>query len=168
MDTFTQIGDAYKGFIDVDKAARDMKNLIEAKIKVRYNYRGFIPAAIRIKDKDEHYFIVHTVTKFSGKWLAERDVKIHESFKRQATIDFDEFNPQAKQYHFVEDLSIPTGEFEKMKPNKLMTKLIVVVNFTLAKDINEMNHTKSSKKESKWSKMVERWMEKRNEFIPSK
>lgn len=67
----TKIGEACGGFVDVDKATQDMEDLIDAKIKVRYNYYGFIPAAIRIKDKDEHFFIVHIVTQFAGKLLAE-------------------------------------------------------------------------------------------------
>ena len=73
-----------------------MDNILEAKIKVRYNYNGFIPAAIRIKDKDGHFFMVHTVIICLVKWLAERDVKIHGSFRRQAAINFDNFNPKAE------------------------------------------------------------------------
>ncbi|TYK27679.1 LINE-1 retrotransposable element ORF2 protein [Cucumis melo var. makuwa] len=78
MDTFLQIGNACRGSFEVDKATMNMENLLEAKIKVRYNYCGFIPATIRIKDKNGHSFVVHSVTICSGKWLAERDVKIHD------------------------------------------------------------------------------------------
>ncbi|KAA0038069.1 putative amidohydrolase ytcJ [Cucumis melo var. makuwa] len=60
MDTFLQIGNACGGLQEVDKTMMNMDNLLEAKIKVRYNYNGFIPTAIRIKDKDGHFFVVNT------------------------------------------------------------------------------------------------------------
>ena len=139
MDTFIQIGNACGVLEEVDKVTMDMVNLNEAKIKVKYNYYGFIPTAIRIKDKDDHFFrSTHTVTICSGKWLAKRDVKIHGPFKRQAAIDFDDFNPiKAEQFIFVGDLAIPTGEFEKLKNRALMAELTKEEDPTLAKDIYE-------------------------------
>ncbi|KAA0063245.1 hypothetical protein E5676_scaffold556G00250 [Cucumis melo var. makuwa] len=98
---WTTVGNACRGLLEVDKATMNMDNLLEAKIKVRYNYSGFIRATIRIEDKDGHFFVVHMVTICSGKWLAERDVKIHGSFKRQDAIEFDNFNPKAEQFNGI-------------------------------------------------------------------
>uniref|UniRef100_A0A9I9E699 Uncharacterized protein n=1 Tax=Cucumis melo TaxID=3656 RepID=A0A9I9E699_CUCME len=117
MDTFLQIGNACRGSFEVDKATMNMENLLEAKIKVRYNYCGFIPATIRIKDKNGHSFVVHSVTICSGKWLAERDVKIHGSFKRQTTIEFDNFNPKAEQFTFSDDLQFRPMSLKSQKTN---------------------------------------------------
>uniref|UniRef100_A0A9I9DZH1 Uncharacterized protein n=1 Tax=Cucumis melo TaxID=3656 RepID=A0A9I9DZH1_CUCME len=44
MKTFQQIGKACGGLIKVAEETRSAKNLIEAKIKIRYNYSGFLPA----------------------------------------------------------------------------------------------------------------------------
>lgn len=110
---------------------------------------------------------MHTVTICSGKWLVERDVKIHGSFKRQATIDFNELNPKAEQYQFVRDLAIPIDEFKKLNPSELMAELTATENPIIAKDIKERNPIKSGKKDFKRPKMVERWMKKMNELNSS-
>ncbi|KAA0058459.1 hypothetical protein E5676_scaffold606G001870 [Cucumis melo var. makuwa] len=97
----------------------------------------------------------------SGKWLAERDVEIHSSFKRQAAIEFDNFNPKAEQYTFFRNFVIPTDEFEIPKNKSLMTKLTLEGNPTYDKEINDKDLPKSGIKNSQRSKLVERWMEKR-------
>ncbi|KAA0035766.1 hypothetical protein E6C27_scaffold403G00440 [Cucumis melo var. makuwa] len=161
IDTFLQIGNSSEGLLEVEKATMNMDNLIEAKIKVRYNYSGFILATIRIKDKDVHFFVVHTVTICSGKWLAKRDVKIHGSFKRQVAIEFDKFNSKAEQFNFTGDLAISPGKFKITRNMVLMTELTNEEDPTITKKIYDGDLPKSSKKNSKRLKLVERWMEKR-------
>lgn len=57
-------------------------NLIEADIKVRYNYSGFIPAFIGISDKEGKNYAIQTVAPLEGKWFTKRNVHIHSTFKR--------------------------------------------------------------------------------------
>lgn len=90
-----QIGNAGGGFVSVAKETKRMTNVVEAHIKVSYNYSGLIPSSICIKDEKGNNFIVQTVTSFVSRWLIERDVQIHGSFKRQAAIDFNEYDPKA-------------------------------------------------------------------------
>ncbi|TYK13817.1 DUF4283 domain protein [Cucumis melo var. makuwa] len=93
-DTFVKIRNVCGGF--TAKETIEMTDLLEAKIKVHYNYSGFIPAFIRINDQKGKFFTVQTYSPISGKWLMERGVKIHGSFKRQAAIQFDEFNSKCE------------------------------------------------------------------------
>lgn len=51
LKIFTDIGKACGGFIVVAKKTMELSNMIEAKIKVRFNYFGFIPALILITDE---------------------------------------------------------------------------------------------------------------------
>ncbi|TYK01568.1 hypothetical protein E5676_scaffold451G001460 [Cucumis melo var. makuwa] len=143
MDTFLQTGNACERLLEVDKAIMNIENLLEAKINVRYNYCSFIPATIKIKDKNGHSFIVHIVTICSGKWLAERDVKINSSFKRQVAIEFDNFNSEAKQFTFSVNLAILADEFEIPKNKSLMAELTLEGNPTHAKEINDKDLRKS-------------------------
>ncbi|KAA0065895.1 hypothetical protein E5676_scaffold259G00540 [Cucumis melo var. makuwa] len=66
-DTFIQIGNACRGFLDVAKETKTRKNLVEARIKIRYNYSSFIPTNISIKDDNGHLFFVQAVTHENGK-----------------------------------------------------------------------------------------------------
>lgn len=71
-DTFLKIEKACGGFIAVAKETIEMTDLLEAKIKVCYNYSGFILAFIRINDQKGNFFTVQTYSLISGKWLMER------------------------------------------------------------------------------------------------
>ncbi|KAA0037444.1 hypothetical protein E5676_scaffold808G00040 [Cucumis melo var. makuwa] len=100
MTTFQQIGKACGGLIKVAEETRSAKNLIEARIKVRYNYSAFLPANVRIFDNEGNKFSVQVVTHPEGKWLIERNVRLHGTFKRQAAATFDDFNPESEQFFF--------------------------------------------------------------------
>ena len=129
---------------------------MEAKIKIRYNYSGFIPANISIKDDNGHSFIVHTVTHENGKWLTERDVKIHGSFQRQAAIDFDDFNPKAEQYYFIGNSAVPPEKF------KLKSKIVINElshssgNLTLAKGTDDKGSKGSKDSDEEMAKKKEK------------
>ncbi|KAA0045139.1 hypothetical protein E6C27_scaffold30G001380 [Cucumis melo var. makuwa] len=100
MTTFQQIGKACGGLIKVAEETKSAKNLIEARIKVRYNYSGFLPANVRIFDNEGNKFSIQVVTHPEGKWLIERNVRLHGTFKRQAAATFDDFNPESEQFFF--------------------------------------------------------------------
>lgn len=82
-------------------------NLIEAKVKVKYNYPGFVPAYIRITDGLGNSFPIQIVSHTQGKWLVVRNVRKHGTFKSQATTSFGEFNPNAKQFTFIGSEGLP-------------------------------------------------------------
>ncbi|TYJ97964.1 hypothetical protein E5676_scaffold234G00680 [Cucumis melo var. makuwa] len=94
------MGKACGGLIKVAEETKTAKNLIEAKLKIRYNYLGFLPANVKIFDQEGNKFIIHVVTHSEGKWLMERNVQLHGTFKRQAAASFDEFNPKSEQFFF--------------------------------------------------------------------
>uniref|UniRef100_A0A9I9CP23 DUF4283 domain-containing protein n=1 Tax=Cucumis melo TaxID=3656 RepID=A0A9I9CP23_CUCME len=100
MKTFQQIGKACGGLIKVAEETKTASNLIEAKLKIRYNYSGFLPAYVKIFDQEGNKFVVQTITHSEGKWLMERNVRLHGTFKRQAAASFDEFNPDSEQFLF--------------------------------------------------------------------
>ena len=120
-----------------------MTDLLEAKIKVCYNYSGFILAFIRINDQKGNFFTVQTYSLISGKWLMERQVKIHGSFKRQAAIEFDEFNSECEQFSFIGNLAIPPKKFE-FKERKLNVEISSREYQTKAKVFNVENQAKST------------------------
>ena len=81
-------------------------DIVEANIKVRLNYTGFIPATINIIDKEGNTFLVQTVIPVKGRWLIERNPHIDGTFSRQAAISFDEFNLKAEQHSFIENIVV--------------------------------------------------------------
>lgn len=68
MQSFTQIGDACDGFVEVAREMWENKDLIEAKIKVRSNYTSLIPTTINTSDEKGDRLLVHIVLiwKFGG------------------------------------------------------------------------------------------------------
>ncbi|KAA0058103.1 hypothetical protein E6C27_scaffold274G004110 [Cucumis melo var. makuwa] len=100
MMTFQQIGKACGSLVKVAEETKTARNQIEAKLKIRYNYSGFLPAYVKIFDQEGNKFVVQVVTHSEGKWLMERNVRLHGTFKRQAAASFDDFNPDAEQFLF--------------------------------------------------------------------
>ncbi|KAA0063660.1 hypothetical protein E6C27_scaffold329G001750 [Cucumis melo var. makuwa] len=100
MKTIQQIGKACGGLLKVAEETKTASNLIEAKLKIRYNYSGFLPAYVKIFDQEGNKFVIQTITHSEGKWLMERNVRLHGTFKRQAATSFDEFNPDSEQFLF--------------------------------------------------------------------
>uniref|UniRef100_A0A9I9D488 DUF4283 domain-containing protein n=1 Tax=Cucumis melo TaxID=3656 RepID=A0A9I9D488_CUCME len=100
MKTFQQIGKACGGLLKVAEETKTARNLIEAKLKIRYNYSGFLPAYVKIFDQEGNKFVVQAITHSEGKWLMERNVRLHGTFKRQDAASFDEFNPDSEQFLF--------------------------------------------------------------------
>ncbi|KAA0040385.1 hypothetical protein E5676_scaffold460G00060 [Cucumis melo var. makuwa] len=88
------------GFLAVAKETMKMKKLIDAKIKVRYNYTGFVPASIVITDDQGDNFIINTVPPPEARWFVERSVRVHGSFKSKTADKFDEHNPLAEVYTY--------------------------------------------------------------------
>ncbi|KGN64358.2 hypothetical protein Csa_014067, partial [Cucumis sativus] len=78
-------------FVEVAKATRDRFDLIEADIKIKYNYSGFIPAFVMIVDEEGIPFTIQTVVQAEGKWLIERNPRIHGTFTNEAAKNFNEF-----------------------------------------------------------------------------
>lgn len=68
---------------------------------------------------------------------------MHGSFKRQATIEFDEFNPECEKFCFVRNLAVPPERFE-FKKRKINTKIPIKETHIKAKEFIEENHSKSS------------------------
>lgn len=113
-NTFANIGKAHGGFQAVARENMEMESLIEVKVKVRYNYAGFVPASVLISDDQGVEYVVYIVPPPDGRWFVERNVSFHGSFKTKATDEFDEHNPQAKAYSFVRIHVVPleTTKFE--------------------------------------------------------
>ncbi|KAA0026125.1 hypothetical protein E5676_scaffold263G00270 [Cucumis melo var. makuwa] len=107
--TFQYIGMAYRGFLAIAKERMQMEKLIDAKIKVRYNYTGFVPASIMITDDQGDNFIITTVPPPKARWFVERYVRVHGSFKSKAANEFDEHNPSAEVYTYNDFQAIPQG-----------------------------------------------------------
>lgn len=78
------------------KETMNMDNLIETKVKVKYNYIRFVPATILLKDNIGQDYIIQTVPPLISRWLIQRNVRIHGTFKSEAARDFDEFNPSVE------------------------------------------------------------------------
>ncbi|TYK18666.1 cleavage and polyadenylation specificity factor subunit 1 [Cucumis melo var. makuwa] len=51
LESFIQIQDACGGYIDVVRETRDLTDLIEAIIRIKDNYSGFILAFVKLLDK---------------------------------------------------------------------------------------------------------------------
>lgn len=71
----------------------EIKNLIEAKVKVRYNYTRFVPASILIFNDQGMDYVIYTVPPPDGRWFVERNVRFHGSFQIKAADEFDEHDP---------------------------------------------------------------------------
>uniref|UniRef100_A0A9I9CIB0 DUF4283 domain-containing protein n=1 Tax=Cucumis melo TaxID=3656 RepID=A0A9I9CIB0_CUCME len=148
MQTFQQIGKACGGLIKVAEEAKASKNLIEVKLKIRYNYSGFLPTNIKIFDEKGNRFNIQTVSHSEGKWLIERNVQLHGTFKRQATTIFDEYNPDSEQFFFdgadaisLDNLSSNFNSRKSITPEKTSALKSVITridrNATSATAINE-------------------------------
>lgn len=66
MNTFTHIGNACGGLIELERETRDKFDIIEIMINVRFNYTGFIPSTINIIDSEE-------IGSLSKPWFIQRD-----------------------------------------------------------------------------------------------
>ncbi|TYK01064.1 hypothetical protein E5676_scaffold264G00780 [Cucumis melo var. makuwa] len=84
-----------------------LEKLIDAKIEVRYNYTSFVPANIVISDEFGDNFIINTVQHPKARWLVERSVRVHGSFKTKVAEEFDERNPLAEAYTYNGFQAIP-------------------------------------------------------------
>ncbi|KAA0035247.1 LINE-1 retrotransposable element ORF2 protein [Cucumis melo var. makuwa] len=91
----------------VVKETMQMEKLIDAKIKVRYNYIGFVPASVLITDNQGENFILTTVPPTKARWLVERNVRVHGTFKTKAADEFDQHNPLAEAYTYNGFQAIP-------------------------------------------------------------
>lgn len=110
INTFKQIGDACGGFEEVGNTTWRKLDLVEARIKVKNNYCGFVPATISISDKERKLYTVHTVTPANGRWIIGRNPKIHGSFTREAASSFEEFDMMAGSYNFRGHCAYPPSE----------------------------------------------------------
>ncbi|KAA0047795.1 nardilysin-like protein [Cucumis melo var. makuwa] len=99
-NTFHYIRMACGGFFAVAKETLEQEKLIDVKIEVRYNYTSFVPANIVISDEFGDNFIINTVQHPEARWLVERSVRVHSSFKTKVTEEFDEHNPLAEAYTY--------------------------------------------------------------------
>ncbi|KAA0067710.1 hypothetical protein E6C27_scaffold352G00160 [Cucumis melo var. makuwa] len=106
LESFVQIGDVYGGFMEVAKETRELTDLIEASIRVKDNYSGFILTFIKLIDKEERSYIIQVIVKTEGKWHLKRNPSIHGTFTREAARRFDEFNLNSEQYFFEGNLAI--------------------------------------------------------------
>lgn len=59
--TFVQIGKACSSFMAITRETMEMEILIEAFVKIIYNYYGFFPTSILIRDDEGQDFVVQTV-----------------------------------------------------------------------------------------------------------
>ncbi|KAA0038838.1 hypothetical protein E5676_scaffold1121G00580 [Cucumis melo var. makuwa] len=150
MTTFQQIEKLCWGFIKIVDETKEDSNLIEAKIKVKYHYSGFLLANIKIFDEEGNKFIIQIVTHFDRKWLTERDVHLHGTFKRQAATTFDEFKPDSEQFFFDGNEAI-SSEFlnsGSQRDSKLKIK-IVALKFIIIINDKEATSSKEDKLKSK-------------------
>ncbi|KAA0055626.1 cleavage and polyadenylation specificity factor subunit 1 [Cucumis melo var. makuwa] len=67
LESFIQIGDACGGFIDVARETREFTDLLEASIRIKDNYSGFILAFIKLFDKKGQSFIIQVIAQAEGK-----------------------------------------------------------------------------------------------------
>ena len=102
--SFYQIGEACGGFVEVAKNTR--LDLFEADIKIKYNYMGFIPAFVRIADEEGNHFTIQTIVQAEGKWLKERNPRIHGTFTNEAAKNFNEFKQDYEQYQFLDYIAV--------------------------------------------------------------
>uniref|UniRef100_A0A9I9DN18 DUF4283 domain-containing protein n=1 Tax=Cucumis melo TaxID=3656 RepID=A0A9I9DN18_CUCME len=115
--TFQYIGMACGGFLAIAKERMQMEKLIDAKIKVRYNYTGFVPASIMITDDQGENFIITIVPPPKARWFVERYVRVHGPFKSKAANEFDEHNPSAEVYTYNGFQAIPPGTTKSRESN---------------------------------------------------
>ncbi|KAA0062230.1 hypothetical protein E6C27_scaffold321G00310 [Cucumis melo var. makuwa] len=62
------IGDACRGLLEVSKSTMRKADLIEARLKIKHNYTGFISAQINITNSKGNIFTIHTVSYTEGRW----------------------------------------------------------------------------------------------------
>lgn len=74
--------------------------MIEADIKIKCNYMGFIPTIINTVDEEGNHFTIQTIAQADGRWMKERNARIHKTFTSEATRNFDEFKSKSEQYFF--------------------------------------------------------------------
>lgn len=122
MGSFMQIGDACCRFIDVACETKDMTEIIEASIRIKDNYSGFISTFVCLFDKKGESHTIKTVVQAEGKWNFERNPRIHGSFTIEAAINFDEFNMDCKQYQFKGNLAISPDRALSEKPLSAIDK----------------------------------------------
>uniref|UniRef100_A0A9I9ED02 Uncharacterized protein n=1 Tax=Cucumis melo TaxID=3656 RepID=A0A9I9ED02_CUCME len=114
-----------------------MENLVEEKVKVKYNYSGFVPASIQIKDDFGQVHIIQIVPPPKNRWLIERNARIHGTFRSGATRDFDEFNFFLETFRFIEFHAIPSKNLgEKFQGNFTNIINAIEANHTKTKDYN--------------------------------
>lgn len=128
MNTFYQIGEACGGFLKVSSKTKEGKDLVESKIKIKYKYLGFILANIRITNGTGNSFIVQTVAHADEKWLSKRNVQRHDTFKRQAAANFNEYNLEAEQYNFGKNEALPSYIHKSKKNKSINEDLIPLFN----------------------------------------
>lgn len=163
LNTIKQIGETCGGFIEVARETIEKSELIEGLIKIKDNYTGFIPANIRITDEKGDEFIVHSVTHTDGRWLRERNPKIHGSFTKRAAEKFNKFKFDAEQYFFkgniamLDDSSSPeptpkreenTTSHRKTRPtfiNKIFKPSHKNLNLNCDGDSNNINKSRGEK-----------------------
>lgn len=100
INTFKQIGNACGGFLEVARCTWRKLDLIDATIKVKDNFCGFIPTFVIFTDDEGAQFTIQTVVPMIGKWLVCRNPKIHGSFTREAARNFDEFDDSTESFTF--------------------------------------------------------------------
>lgn len=66
LESFLQIGDACGGYIDVARKTREQSDLIEASIRIKDNYSGFILAFIKLFDKKGRVTLFNLLLKQKG------------------------------------------------------------------------------------------------------
>ncbi|TYK24535.1 hypothetical protein E5676_scaffold266G00770 [Cucumis melo var. makuwa] len=148
LESFIQIGDACGGFVEVAKETRELTDIFEASIKIKDNYSGFIPAYIKLFDKEEHSFIVQVIVKTEGKWHRERSPSIHGTFTREAAKRFDEFNMNSEQYLFEDNFAVSPekavsmvvgkkGNGQNLEKNKKLEAMMNFLNYDGDSDSSE-------------------------------
>lgn len=55
---------------------------------------------------------IQTIAPSEGKWITERNVHIHSTFKRQVADDFNKYNPSPEQFLFEGNVAIPLANFQ--------------------------------------------------------
>ncbi|KAA0056555.1 hypothetical protein E5676_scaffold1154G00030 [Cucumis melo var. makuwa] len=64
-----------------------------------------------------------TMTYAKEKWISEKNVQLHDTFKGKAATNYDEYNPEAEQYKFVENEALPPKICKSNKKNNIYDDL---------------------------------------------
>lgn len=124
INTFEQIGKACGGLEDISFNTWRKFDLTEAKLKIKDNYCGFIPATIEITPKQGDRFIVNTVAPANGKWITGKHPKIHGSFTREAAVRFDITNAMAEYFPVHENFDTAAQEYTSSHVSKTSIQMI--------------------------------------------